>query len=82
MVEPDRQQPPAGHMLDTTMAAARAQVSVQVGDRLADTRVVGGQHRSSGGRIAQAVEMATLRGGRHAIRRCTSAHRWRARSSR
>jgi hypothetical protein len=82
VVEPDRQQPPAGHMLDTTMAAARAQVSVQVGDRLADTRVVGGQHRSSGGRIAQAVEMATLRGGRHAIRRCTSAHRWRARSSR
>jgi len=33
MVEADRQQPLSGHVLDTTMAAAGAQVLVQVGDR-------------------------------------------------
>jgi hypothetical protein len=56
VVEPDRQHPPSGHTLDTTVAASGPQVSVQVGDRLSDTRVVGGQHRPSGGPIAEAVE--------------------------
>src|SRR4029453_14428682 len=56
MVEPDRHQPPSGHMLDTAMATAGPQVSVQVGDRLADTSVVGGQHRLAGGRVTKAVE--------------------------
>jgi hypothetical protein len=31
-------------------------VLVQVGDRLADTSMVGGQHRPPGGRITQPVE--------------------------
>jgi hypothetical protein len=34
VVEPDRQQPLAGHMLDTAVAAAGAQVLVEVPDRL------------------------------------------------
>jgi hypothetical protein len=34
VVEPDPQQPPSGHMLDTAMAPAGAQVLVQVADRL------------------------------------------------
>ena len=37
VVEPDRQQPLSGHMLDTAVAAAGAQVLVQVGDRLGRT---------------------------------------------
>jgi hypothetical protein len=38
------------------MAAAGTQVSVQVGDRLTDAGVVGGQHGPAGRRIPQAVE--------------------------
>ena len=34
MVEPDRQQPLAGHVLDTAMAAAGPQMVVQVGHGL------------------------------------------------
>jgi hypothetical protein len=34
VVESDRQHPLAGHVLDTTMAAASPQVLVQVADRL------------------------------------------------
>jgi hypothetical protein len=56
MVEPDRQQPLSGHVLDTAVAAAGPKVSVQVGHRLADTGVVGVQHRPSGHRVTQAVE--------------------------
>ena len=56
VVEPDRQQPPSGHVLDTAVAAAGPKVSVQVGDRLADTSVMGGQHRPAGRRIPEAVE--------------------------
>jgi thiol-disulfide isomerase/thioredoxin len=47
---------PAGHVLDPAMAAARPQVVVQVGDRLGQAGVMGGQDRPSGGRVAQAVE--------------------------
>jgi hypothetical protein len=43
-------------MLDTAMAAAGPQVSVQVGDCLGQTRVMGGQHRPAGGRVTKAVE--------------------------
>ena len=56
MVEPDRQQSLSVHMLDTTVAAAGAQVSAQVGDRLGDTSVMRGQHRPAGPRVAQAIE--------------------------
>jgi hypothetical protein len=56
VVEPDRQHSLSGHMLDTAMAAAGAQVSVQVADRLGQSGVMGRQHGSSGGRVSQAVE--------------------------
>jgi len=56
VVEPNRQQPLSGHMLDTAVAAAGPQVSVQVGDRLGDTSVMGGQHRPAGPRVGQAIE--------------------------
>jgi hypothetical protein len=41
VVEPDRQQPLSGHVLDTAMATASAQVSVQVPDRLGPRRCGG-----------------------------------------
>jgi hypothetical protein len=63
MVEADRQQPLSGHVLDAGVAAAGADVVVQVGDRLADTGVVGGQDRPAGGRIAEAVEDRDALGG-------------------
>jgi hypothetical protein len=56
VVEPDRQQPLSGHVLDTAMAAAGPQVSVQVGGRLADTGVLGGQHRPAGRHIPKSVQ--------------------------
>ena len=56
VVEPDRQQPLSGHVLDTTMAATGAQVLVQVGDRLGQPGMMGGQHRPAGRRIPEAVE--------------------------
>jgi hypothetical protein len=63
VVEPDRQQPPAGHVLDAAVAAAGSQVLVQVADGLGQPGVVGGQHRPAGGRVTQAVE------DRHALGR-------------
>jgi hypothetical protein len=56
VVEPDRQQPLSGHVLDAAVAAARPDVLVQVGDRLGDAGVVGGQHRPPDGGVAEAVE--------------------------
>jgi hypothetical protein len=56
VVEPDRQQPLSGHVLDTTMAATGAQVLIQVADSLGQSRVMGGQHRPAGRRIPQAIE--------------------------
>jgi hypothetical protein len=56
VVEPDRQHPLSGHMLDTAMAAAGPQVLVQIGDRLSQPRVMRGQHRSSGGRVTQPIQ--------------------------
>ena len=56
VVEPDRQQPLSGHVLDTAVAAAGPQVLVQVADRLGQPGVMGGQHGSAGGRVAEAVE--------------------------
>ena len=41
VVEPDRQQPLSGHVLDTAVAAAGPQVLVQVGDRLGQPGVMG-----------------------------------------
>ena len=49
VVEADRQQTLSGHMLDTTMAAAGPQMLVHVGDRLADTSVMGGQYHPPSG---------------------------------
>jgi hypothetical protein len=56
VVEPDRQQPLAVHMLMAAMAAAGPKVVVQVGGGLGHPGVVGGQHRLAGRRIPQAVE--------------------------
>jgi hypothetical protein len=56
VVEPDRQHALSGHVLDTAVAAAGSQVLVQVGHRLSQPGMVGGQHRPAGGRVAQAVE--------------------------
>jgi hypothetical protein len=47
----------------SAVAAAGPQVSVQVADRLGQPGVMGGQHRPSGGRVAQPVE------DRHALGR-------------
>ena len=55
MVEPHRQQPLSGHVLETNVATAGPKVSVQVGDRLGDASVVGVQHRPTAC-IAQAVQ--------------------------
>jgi hypothetical protein len=43
-------------MLDTTVSAAGAQVLVQIGARLGQPAVMGGQHRPTGGRIPEAIE--------------------------
>jgi hypothetical protein len=63
MVEPHRQQPLSGHVLDTAVAAAGPQVSVQVGDRLGQPGMVGGQHRPARRRVAQAVQDGNALGG-------------------
>jgi hypothetical protein len=52
----DRQHSLSGHVLDTAVAAAGPQVSVQVGDRLSQPGVMGRQHRPTGRRVTQAVE--------------------------
>jgi hypothetical protein len=59
----DRQQSLAGHMLDTTVAAAGAQVLVQVADRLDQPSMMRGQHRPAGRRTTEAVQ------DRHALGR-------------
>jgi len=56
VVEPDGQDPLSGHVLDTTVAAAGAQVLVQVADRLGQPSMMRRQDRPAGGRIPQAVE--------------------------
>jgi hypothetical protein len=56
VVEPDRQHPLSGHVVVSAVTTPRPKVSVQVGDRLADTGVMGGQHRPAGRRIPEAVE--------------------------
>jgi hypothetical protein len=56
MVEPDRQHPLAGHMLDTAMATTGTHMLVQVGDRLGQPNMMGSQDRPSGGLVAQPVE--------------------------
>jgi hypothetical protein len=74
VVEPDREQPLSGHVLDTTVAAASSQVAVQVGNRLGQPSVMGGQHRPAGRSIPEAVENRHALGrpqhyikGRHAV---------------
>jgi len=56
VVEADRQQPLSGHVLDTAMATTGPQVLVQVGDRLGQPGMMGGQHGLAGRWVAQAVE--------------------------
>jgi hypothetical protein len=63
MVEPRRQHPLSGHVLDTAVAAPCANVLVQVAHRLADTGVRGRKHCPPGRWVAQAVE------DRHALGR-------------
>jgi hypothetical protein len=56
MVEPNGQQSQSGHMLDTAVSTTRAQVLVQVADRLDQPSMMGRQHRPPGRRITQAVQ--------------------------
>jgi hypothetical protein len=63
VVEPDRQHPLSGHVLDTAVATADPQVLIQVADRLGQPGVVGGQDHPAGGRVTQAVQ------DRHALGR-------------
>jgi hypothetical protein len=63
VVEHDRQQPLAVHMLVAAMAAAGAQVVIQVGGGLGYAGVVAGQHRPAGRGIAEAVEDRDALGG-------------------
>ena len=56
MVEPDRQRPLSGHMLDTAMATASTKVLIQVANRLRQPGMMGRHHSSSGGRVTEAVE--------------------------
>jgi hypothetical protein len=56
VVEPNREQPVSGHVLDTAVATASAQVLVHVTDGLGQPGVVGREHRPAGGRIPEAVE--------------------------
>jgi hypothetical protein len=50
-------------VLDTAVAAAGAQVLVQVGDRLGQPSMMRGQQGPVGGRIAQAVKDGDALGG-------------------
>jgi hypothetical protein len=63
VVEPDRQHPLSGHVLDTAMAAAGPKVLVQVGDRLGQPGMMGGQHGPASGWVSEAVD------DRHALGR-------------
>jgi hypothetical protein len=56
VVEAGGQQPLSGHMLNTAVAAAGADVLVQVADRLGQPGVMRGQHGSSGRWVAEPVE--------------------------
>jgi hypothetical protein len=55
MVEPHRQHPLAGHVLDTAMATAGPKVLVQVANRLGQPDMMGSQHGPPSDRAAQAV---------------------------
>jgi hypothetical protein len=52
VVEPHRQQPLSGHVLDTAVATPSPKVSVQVGDRLRHAGVMGGQYHPAGRWVA------------------------------
>ena len=56
MVEADRQHSMSGHVLDTAMAAAGAQLLVQVSDRFSQPSMVRRQDRPPGGWVTQAVQ--------------------------
>ncbi len=63
MVEPDRQQAVAGHMVAASMAAAGADVLLEVAERFGGRLVVGVQHMGGDLGVAQAVQQ------RHALGR-------------
>jgi hypothetical protein len=63
VIEADRQQPPSGHMLDTTVAATGPQMLIQVANRIGQPGMMGSQHRPSSRRVTEAVE------DRHALGR-------------
>jgi hypothetical protein len=52
VVEPNGQQALSGNVLDTTMSAAGAQVSVQVADRLGQPSMMRSEDGSAGGWVA------------------------------
>jgi hypothetical protein len=53
VVEPGRQHPLSGHMLDTTMAAAGPHMLIQICDRFGQPDMVGGQHRPAGSQVTE-----------------------------
>jgi hypothetical protein len=75
VVEADRQQPLSGHVLVSAVAAAGAQVLVQVGNGLGQPGVVGGQHGSTGGRIPRPYRIETLLVGRRTTSKAGTALR-------
>jgi hypothetical protein len=63
VVESDRQQPATRDVLDAGVAAAGADVLVQVGDRLGHPRMVRVEDSPAGRRVAQPVEDGHALGG-------------------
>src|SRR6266542_1724456 len=61
--KPGRQQPRPANMLGAVVAAAGADLAVEVGDRLADRVLVGGQDRRAGLLVAQPVQHRDALGG-------------------
>jgi hypothetical protein len=56
VVEPHRQQPLAGHVLDTAVTAAGPEVLVQIADRLGQPSMMRSEDGSAGSWVAQAVQ--------------------------
>jgi hypothetical protein len=75
VIEPDRQQPPSGHVLDTAMATAGTQVLIQVADRLGQTDMMRPEDRPASRRIPGAVEDDTLLVGRRTTSKAGTALR-------
>ena len=60
MIEPDHQQAPAAHLLVPAMAAARAHLRVQIGDRSGHAFVVSAHHGPALGITTERVQHADV----------------------